>query len=235
MFNTGAWATVGASGLLAPLVDVMAAVPAELTQGRSIYSFEGDASVDGLSVTKANMTSLKINVDSTVRTGAGSLIVFAVGKDAHYLRENSDLTLEGSGEEETGLLLGTGKLLSVFAKRQPTAKMYQLRTPSAVIRVRGTGLYAEAEPNQERSYICTCYGDVNIASTSDPDGSKDVLATHHDEPLYVYANKEAGGYIQAAPFKNHTDEELQLIETIVGRNTPYSSVMEAYPRPRIGY
>jgi hypothetical protein len=65
--------------------------------------------------------------------------------------------------------------------------------------------------------------------------NEDIKARHHDQPKYVYADDSNGEIIQDAPFKNHTDEELQLIETIVGRTTPYSSVKEAYPRPRKGY
>ena len=33
-----------------------------------------------------------------------------------------------------------------------------------------------------------------------------------------------GDIIQPAPMKNHNDAELQLIEAIVGRTTPFSSV-----------
>ena len=233
-FNTGVWATVATSGLIGPLVKVMAEVPVELPPGQSIYDFDGDVTVDKKSVTDKNMKKTIVRADSTVVTGASSWIIFAVGKDAHNLRQNSTLTLEGSGMFETAMRLFTGSVLSVFASRDDNAN-YKVHTSTATVGIRGTGLYAESEVDKQRSYVCTCYGDVNIASISDPSINQDVKTTHHDDPKYIYADDSYGDIIQPAPFKNHTDAELQLIETIVGRNTPYSSVKEAYPRPRRGY
>ena len=235
VFKTGMWAAVPTSGLLAPLIDVMAAVPRELGAGRSIFSFAGDVKVDGYQVTKSNMKEVEITATSTISTASSSRVIFAVGKDAHYLRSNSEMTLDGKDKLGKSLMLDRGRVLSVFARRRRGSTPYRVTTPSAVIGIRGTGLYLEAEPEIKRSYICTCYGDVNIASSNKPSVNEDILARHHDQPKYVYEDDANGGIIQDAPFKNHTDEELQLIETIVGRTTPYSSVKEAYPRPRKGY
>jgi len=235
VFRTGLWATIPASGLLAPLIEVMAAVPRELAAGKSIFSFNGEVKVDGHLVTKSNMQDVQISATSTVSTADRSRIIFAVGKDAHYLRANSEMILDGKGKVERSMNLSKGKVLSVFARRPGGSSPYRVTTPSAVIGIRGTGLYAEAEPEIKRSYICTCYGDVNISSSNNPKINEDIKARHHDQPKYVYADDSNGEIIQDAPFKNHTDEELQLIETIVGRTTPYSSVKEAYPRPRKGY
>ncbi|MFT4714731.1 MAG: hypothetical protein ACJAVI_004270 [Candidatus Azotimanducaceae bacterium] len=235
VFKTGLWAAVPTSGLLAPLVEVMAAAPRELAPGRSIFSFSGEVKVDGHLVTKSNMKDVQISATSTISTAARSRIIFAVGKDAHYLRANSEMMLEGKAKVERAMNLSQGKVLSVFAKRPRGSSPYRVNTPSAVIGIRGTGLYVEAEPEIKRSYICTCYGDVNISSSNNPKINEDIVASHHDQPKYVYADDANGGIIQDAPFKNHTDEELQLIETIVGRTTPYSSVKEAYPRPRKSY
>ena len=234
-FNTGIWATVAASGLLGPLIKVMAAVPIELPPGQSIYDFDGDVTVDGQAITDDNMLKTVIRVDSTVVTGEDSWIIFVVGKDAHHLRGNSRLELESTGIFSEAMRLLTGSVLSVFAQRKETDKDYEMHTSTATVGIRGTGVYAESEPAMKRSYVCTCYGDVNISAIANPSVNEDITTTHHESPRYIYADDSKGDMIQAGPFKNHTDEELQLIETIVGRNTPYSSVKKAYPRPRKGY
>jgi hypothetical protein len=235
IFNTGAWALVGSGGLLGPLVNVMAAVPAELIKGRNIYSFKGDVRVNGKAITKDNLKTFVIDENSTVVTGANSRIIFRVARDAHFLRSNSQMTLIGSGGVEKSMRLKSGKLLSVFAKRPLNQSLYEIRTPSAIVGIHGTGLYAEAEPELKRSYICTCYGEVKISAVVDNSVSEEIKTSHHDDPRYIYEDDASGGLIQPAPLKNHTDEELQLIETIVGRTTPFSSVKEGYPRPRRGY
>lgn len=233
-FKTGIWTAVITSGLIGPLVKVMAKVPAKLPPGQSIYDFSGDVTVDKSAVTTKNMNKTIIRADSTVITASASWIIFAVGKDAHNLRENSTLILQGSGVFETGMRLLTGAILSVFGERDKE-EQYKLHTSTATVGIRGTGLYVESQIENDRSYICTCYGDVNISSIFNSKVNEDVKTTHHDNPKYVYANDSNGDIIQPAPFINHTDVELQLIETIVGRNTPFSSVKEAYPRPRRGY
>ena len=231
-FNTGLWATVAASGLLSPLINAMAEVPKELPPGQSIYDFYGDVNVDGKAITKDNVKKTLIRTNSLVVTGEDSWIIFAVGKDAHHLRENSRLALESTGVFEEAMRLLTGSVLSVFAKRKSNEKQFKMHTSTATVGIRGTAVYAESEPTLNRSYVCTCYGEVNISATADPSINEDINSTHHDKPRYIYADNSQGNIIQPGPMKNHSDAELQLIETIVGRTTPFSSAKEAYPRPR---
>jgi hypothetical protein len=234
VFNTGVWATVASSSLLAPLVSVMAAVPTQLAKGRSIYSYSGDVTVDGEKLSVENVEAMPVSSNSEIVTSASSRIIFAVGKDAHFLRSNSQMKLKSAFGIAKSSHLSRGKLLSVFARRE-TKNQYILTTPTAVIGIHGTGLYAEAEPELKRSYICTCYGEVKISAAADASISEEIVSKHHDDPRYIFEDDVNGALIQPAPFKDHTDEELQLIESIVGRTTPYSSVKEGYPRPRRGY
>jgi hypothetical protein len=116
--------------------------------------------------------------------------------------------------------LATGALLSVFgtgAKRVVTS--------TAATGIRGTGLYVESEP--ERSYVCTCYGDVLISAVDDANVSERVVSKHHDAPRYVL-KAGAARRIQPAPFINHSDLELTLIESLVGRTPPFSLFDEGY-------
>lgn len=215
--------------LLAPLVHALGGqVPRELPAGRSIYDVRGDVRVDG---GKADR-STQVKTTSTVETGSNSMVIFRVGKDAHILRENSRIQLASSDNTiAEGLRLLSGALLSVFGER-PKNKSYGLMTTTATIGIRGTGVYAESA--SDNSYVCTCYGQVVINSNKSVDDFENIQSVHHDAPRYILANPESGKRIVPAPMKNHTDEELMLVEAIVGRVPPFSSV-KGYSTPRRGY
>ena len=61
------------------------------------------------------------------------------------------------------------------------------------------------------------------------------MAIGYDKPLYILTGAPAGENIRAAPFINHTDQELMLIETLVGRRTPFVFPGGQYQGPRRGY
>ena len=140
--------------------------------------------------------------------------------------------METSGAESgivTGLRLLAGKLLSVF----PSGRPVQLRTKVASIGIRGTGVYLESDP--EQTYFCTCYGVADVSAVNDPQSKETVAATHHDRPLYILGNEQPGKNIRNAPFINHTDQELMLIETLVGREPPFVFPKSDYTGPRRNY
>ena len=74
-------------------------------------------------------------------------------------------------------------------------------------------MYLEADPDQ--TYFCTCYGVADVAAVNDPASKETVAAKHHDKPLYILPNEQSGRNIRPAPFVNHTDQELMLVETLV--------------------
>ncbi len=61
------------------------------------------------------------------------------------------------------------------------------------------------------------------------------MAQHHDRPLYITATKNSGNNIRKAGFVNHTDQELALIETLVGRKPPFVFPKDDYSGPRRDY
>lgn len=206
--------------------------PSRLAAGQSIFQIDGEVRING----KKARLSTPISQGDTVETEANSFAIFVVGKDAFILRSNSSLSLPiqsvsaqappkqphsatekvnvGSTGTANVFYLTKGKVLSVLASRRT-----QISTPSAVIGIHGTGVYIEVEP--EHSYVCTCYGLVDLATSDDPSISETIKATHHDAPRYILADKSQSNRIQPAPFKEHDDQELLLIETLVGRTTPY--------------
>jgi len=185
-----------------PMPDMM---PANM----SVFQYMGAFSVNGAEGDLAT----RIMAGDIVETNADTELVFVVNKDAFLLRANSRMQVipKITGSQYH---LERGKLMSVFAAGQT-----QISTPSAVIAIRGTGVYMESEP--ELSYICTCYGVTNIATSDDPGISETIESKHHDAPRYVLSDKNASQRIQPAPFINHDDQELLLIETLVGRSPPY--------------
>lgn len=206
-------------------------VPNRLAPGRSIYSLSGTVRVNGSPAT----LDTRIGSADVVETGADGNIVFVVGQDSYLLRGGSKLVLtpdkskQSFGQSLVGnMRLVAGRVLSVFAKRRHT-----IETPTVVIGVRGTGVYLEADPDE--TYLCTCYGMVDIRSVTDPGSRESIVATHHDKPRYIAAHGSEGRRIRPAPMKNHDDQELMLIEEIVGREPPFVFPADEYSGPRREY
>lgn len=218
-----------AAGLLAAAphagrAQVFGRKPARLPAGQSVWELRGGVLIDGR---PANMET-RLSGGEVVEVPKGGKAIFVVGSDAFLLRENSRLEMQGANGVVELLRLTTGALLSVFGRSQ---KPRQLQGVTATVGIRGTGLYLEAEP--QRTYVCLCYGTAEIAARDDPSIREQAVSRHHDVPRYVYA---AGAgeerRIQPAPFKNHDDLELMLIETLVGRTTPFPLFDEGYGSPR---
>jgi hypothetical protein len=205
--------------------------PSRLPPNQSIYRLVGTAKVNDR---EANLQT-QIRAGDTVETGKDSELVFVVGGNSMIVRADSRLEIAGPKETTesssfifTALRLLTGKILSV-SRKQPM----RLDTAVATIGIRGTGFYVESNP--EQTYFCTCYGVTDVESNTDPESKTQVQATHHDRPLYVVADGGRGNNIRNAPFINHTDQELQLIETLVGRTPPFVFPKDDYTGPRRDY
>lgn len=199
-------------------------IPDKLPPGRSIYRLQGEVTVDG----KPADINTSIGPGSIVKTGRNSQVIFVVASDAFILRSNSEIQMKtDAGLIIDNMRLLSGRLLSVFGRRE---KPHTITTSTATIGIRGTGIYVEAEA--DRSYVCTCYGQTRIVASADPAIGRDVISKHHDQPLYVLPSAANGELIVAAPFINHTDTELALIEELVGRTTPFAFSGGGYEVPR---
>lgn len=210
------------------LAQLLGAPPTKMPAGRSVYRVSGEVTIDGK---RASLDS-RISGGSVVETSRNSEIVYVVGESAYIAREATRViveTTEPTSAIVRGLKLLQGKLLGVFPSRRPV----QMTTQVASIGIRGTGVYLESDP--EQTYFCTCYGVTDVASLADPSSKDTVAATHHDKPLYVLANQSQGSAIRPAPFINHTDQELMLVETLVGRQPPFVFPKSDYTGPRRNY
>jgi hypothetical protein len=207
---------------------IFGVVPRKLSSGQSIYRTSGRVLVNSQPATLAT----RIAPGDTVETAPDGELVFVLAEEAFILRGGSRVVIENPPENspiKTALRLATGKLLSVFGGGRPT----RIVTATATIGVRGTGVYAESDP--EQTYFCTCYGVADVSANNDPLSTETVGATHHDKPLYIVAKGKSGASIRRAPFINHTDQELMLIETLVGRTPPFVFPMDDYNAPRRDY
>ena len=205
--------------------------PAQLPPGQSIYRIAGTTLVNG----KAATLQTLVRPGDTVETGRDSEIVFVVSGHSMIMRPETHLVIESERKDAaslpaTGLRMRmrTGQLLSV-SRDSPM----RITTSTAAIDIRGTGWYAESDP--EKTYFCTCYGVAEIAASNDPGSKETVVSKQHDRPLYILGKSAAGTSIRNAPFINHTDQELMLVETLVGRTPPFVFPKDNYTGPRRDY
>jgi ribosomal 50S subunit-recycling heat shock protein len=179
-----------------------------LAQGRvekGIYRVRGDVRVNG----EPAKEGAQVRAGDSIASGADGEMVFVVNRDAMLVRRNANVSLLADG-----LRAVTGAVLSVFASGQRK----QIVTGTAVIGIRGTAVYIEAEG--ERTYVCTCYGEASLEPVGDPAARETVRTAHHEQPRYVMATG-APQMIMRAPVINHTDAELILLESLVGRQPPF--------------
>lgn len=178
---------------------------------QGIRKIEGIAAVNGQSAQVRDIVA----IGDTVTTGPDGKVVFVVDTAVFLLRENTRMTLTRENIDESAVLdvirLLEGKMLGVFSRR----RRKQLLTPTAVVGIRGSGVYSEADP--QTTYLCTCYGHAEIKSLADPQNRESVTTRHHEAPRYI----DAAGRIRPAPVVNHTDAELILLESMVGRRPPF--------------
>ncbi len=187
-------------------------------QREGLMQAGGEVRVNG--VTAKAGAAVKPGDNIVTMPGAHAVIV--VGRDAFLLRGGSEMLTAGDSTAIATLRLVTGKLLSVFG-RGPRL----ITTPTAVIGIRGTGIYVEAQA--DRSYVCTCYGEVDLEAVNMPEAKETVRTVHHDAPRYIYAHGDTPiKMIEPAPVVNHTDAELIMLEALVGRRPPFENYGGSY-------
>ena len=208
------FATVGALAAAAPFLirNALALGSHNYTQG--FHKLEGTVLLNG----KPAAQGMLVKPGDKVSTGDNSVAIFVVDRDAFMLRSNSQLEISGVGTAIKTLKLVSGKVLSVFDKGE---KKFIL--PTAVLGIRGTAIYAEADA--VRSYICTCYGTVDIQSSNNPSAQETVVTRKHESPRFIYAKGEQ--LIVKAPVINHTDDELYMLEAMVGRMPEFYNPTES--------
>jgi len=193
----------------------MARLRQALAQGSvapGVARVQGDVRVSG----KPAQRGMEVKPGDVITTGRDAELVVVVGRDAFMVRAQSRIELGGDSARllVSSLRVVTGALLSVF---EP-GKDKKIRTATAAIGIRGTGIYVELDG--ARTYVCTCYGEAELTPLDDPAAAETVRTRHHDEPRYIYP-RGMPRMIEKAPVINHTDAELVLLESLVGRKVPF--------------
>jgi hypothetical protein len=203
--------SAGAAAIAAGMDVLREALAADAVK-RGVARVKGEARIGS----RPAAPGMEVRPGDVVTVGPRSEAVFVVGRDAFMARAGSRIELAGQAGEAaiTGLRLLTGALLSVF---QP-GRGKQIRTATATIGIRGTGIYVEV--GKMRTYACTCYGEAELVPVDEPREAEVVRTRHHDQPRYIYA-KGMPRMIEQAPVVNHTDAELILLESLVGRKVPF--------------
>ena len=199
---------VFAAGIGLPAAVRLALAQSSAKQG--VRTVQGDMRINGKPVEVGTL----VRPGDAIVLGEGAVATFVVGQDAFLMRGNSRAELIGSGVLVSALRLVTGKLLGVFA----SGRERRLVTATASIGIRGTGAYMEAET--ARTYFCLCYGTAEVAATTG--GARESYSTrHHESPRYIYGDGRKRAIVPASVV-NHTDSELILLESLVGRSPPRS-------------
>lgn len=196
------------AALWARAFDALAAGSVE----KGIHRIRGDVRVNGAPAKEGQ----DVRAGDVITTGVASEAVFVAGKDAFLVRERSRVEVEGAAGSLllTGLRIVSGAVLSVFTPGEAKT----LRTPTATIGIRGTGAYVEALA--DRSYVCICYGEAELVASTDPSVRETIHTLQHEQPRYVMG-EGAPRMLVVAPVINHTDSELELLESLVGRVPPF--------------
>ncbi|MCW5592167.1 MAG: hypothetical protein KIS74_08740 [Burkholderiales bacterium] len=202
-----ATAALGAGGITGFIGRALA--KGDLPAIPGINQLKGTATVNG----RPAVVGTPVGPRDRIATGPASQAVVVVKDDAFLVRANTTFELAESGGVLSRILVEAGGVLSVFGK-----KPVVIKARTATIGIRGTGAYLEVEP--DRVYFCLCYGEADLDGPGM--ATKRIATTHHESPLVI---SDRGGVMAAAPgpVMNHTDDELTLLEALVGREPPFGN------------
>lgn len=195
-----AMAAGAAGGLTARVQQALAADRKALPQG--LVKWSSEVSVNG----KLVREGAPIGPGDTVETGAVAHAIYIIGDNAFVQRPNTRVDF-GNTAAASFLRVVTGGLLAVFGKGRR-----QLAIPVATIGIRGTGCYIETD--ERRAYFCLCFGGVELQPVNGEPLS--YQTTHHEKPLWI-----EDGVTKPATVVNHTDDEVVMLEALVGRRAPF--------------
>ena len=198
---------LGSAGLSGLIREALANGTKPVVPG--VQKITGSVSING----KPASVGMTVGSGDTIVTGAGSEAIYVIDQDAFLQRANSSVSFSGVAADVMRVL--TGKILSVFGKGQK-----KLQTATATIGIRGTGCYIESDEN--RVYFCLCYGTADVVPDADPTHVERFETKHHERPVYFYHGSSMPMMVDASMI-NHTDAELTLLESLVGRRPPFSS------------
>lgn len=165
----------------------------------------GTARINGKPQPVGNLKSFK------VQTGSEKAVL-KTASDIFYLDPETEAEFERASDGGVAQInIAAGGLLSVFDPNR--SQRAQIRTPNATGSIRGTGTYFAYQAKEERTYVCCCYGGVDLAN--DAGGGKEMRTAYHTAVVLP-----ASGGVEPAPYSvplDHYDDDLVALEARVGR------------------
>ena len=171
-----------------------------------ISSLQGNAWINGKPV-HAGST---VHFGDHVLTGARASITIILDENVYRLGKRASLTLP-TVEKRGKLSLLYGALVAVF--RHHSHKT--IYTGTAVLGVRGTGFYLNSKFDE--TYLCLCYGDVDLADAENLNKQAHIHAEHHNAVVFDHQTLEIRGN---QPMLDHQDVGLFELEALAGRVPP---------------
>lgn len=208
---------LGGAGITGLIREALADQQNPVRQGvRKMY---GNVLVNGKKIKPGTV----IKPGDTIETAPDAKVVYVIGQDA-FLQRGSTTVNFGSGTTAKVMRVMTGKILSVFGKGERS-----ITTSTATMGIRGTGCYIDDEGTgaSARTYFCLCYGDVLVTPIAAPHEQLSYKTTHHEYPIFIYNELSMPKMVKPqmmlpAGVIDHTDAELILLESLVGRQVPFS-------------
>ncbi len=203
----------GSAGLTGLVSNALAIGKVPVAQG--VYTLRGEVSVNA----KPARLGQLIEPGDRVATGPGSEVIYVIGQDA-FLQRDRSIIVFATDTTKSLLRVATGKILAVFGMSR---NQRNLVVSTATLGIRGTGCYIEDEGSgaAARTYFCLCYGSVELTPTAAPQERESYSTSHHENPLFIYNDMTMPKMIAHASVINHSDDELTLLEALVGRWPPF--------------
>lgn len=188
--------------LLFPFISIVASY-ARRTRGK--IKFKGNVLINGKQIKK----NQSVQVNDTIQTvGENSYIEFALKQDAFKISNDAIITL-GGHKKVSDIDVKKGRLLAVFK----TGRNRTIKTLNATMGIRGTGVYINA--TKDKTNFCTCYGKTTLYENDHKHEGIELQATHHN-PVVI-----ENGKISKMGMAGHEDDELRILEAMVGRKPAF--------------
>lgn len=141
--------------------------------------------------------------DSLSTENEGEVILLVGEKEAALLlKKNSKLKILTSNPSDWEIRLDEGMLLSNVRPQENTKRKFQVRTPVAVMGVRGTTFFVKQEPGKS-AFLCTCDGIISV------DNKAIILGKNHNAPKWIQPGQTpiSKRLKNAEPGSDHSNSE----------------------------
>ena len=111
----------------------------------------------------------------------------------------------------SNIVLKAGGVLSLFGEK--SGQGVEIKTFNAVGAIRGTTTYFAWQAQENRTYVCCCYGGVDLSNGQG--GQKTLNTTYHTAVILP-----ASGGVESAPYDkplSHYDDDIVALERKAGR------------------